>query len=639
MFDRQIYKEETQFTFKQANETHTIDDIEALFKASHHYVDVLTFIATNQLKKKTLRQQYQTEVIHIREAVLKLTLHSVEVAKNQITSLSNMISEHHNRSKSLPPDEASPSKDTTTAQVDVLFQELLHQRAGQYNDIVTLQKKAAEAGNALYWAVTTLSDRQNIANLVFDILTDLENAVVEDSKFIPNHMRALMHQNLAMSYYEEAMRLQQETATLKTSSSAAATTTNTIRSHLSKALQHATSSVAIFEQYFQNTLEGSTMMEHLQSIQLQAGISCMMTQYMEAVSYWHAAIDKARRNTRGLHIGIHYERLAIVLYNAAICFMDAQDQLQSKEYALEAKKVVLQLIQANSNKLQTSSSQQEGDYQQVKEFKDLLKMIEDFLQQAEITMEDQRSHLLHRRERQGRAAAPVEVKPVQTPPSNKPSASQAQVHVPAKEGDLSLPAIKRIEDSSGKVKYVFDPQNGQNPEEDVDDDYEWEECTDLEEGCESFVVYDEVTPSSKDATVTIPASDKKKSQDIKSEVIAKEIDPRAAEAHLYEGLDEEEVLELMEVRKRYAHVTSMQDFFQELLTATPTESVAIQKEEKTVAICDCSQQEATIKALQQELHQAKLQQNMLQVKLVSFYSSFYTFIQPTITCFLIFLYE
>jgi hypothetical protein len=120
--------------------------------------------------------------------------------------------------------------------------------------------------------------------------------------------------------------------------------------------------------------------------------------------------------------------------------------------------------------------------------------------------------------------------------------------------------MKMIRLPDGTVKYVkTEPSIVSSQKEPTDnvDEYEWEECADFEiDGCETFDVIEE-PPSS-----LVPRRiEKKQTVSVSPSPVAADNAQNADvdESHLYEGLSEEEKLELMEVRKRYARVTAQQN--------------------------------------------------------------------------------
>ncbi len=512
-----------------------------------------------------LRRQYKNEIVNIREGVLKLILHHIAVGKLNLTTIDDTVGMMQKQLRDIlvpsttdPNEEQHVSFGPTTAQANVAYLEnsiikLQERRNNLMNELVLLLKKAAEAGNSLFWVADLIGDRKKVASLVFDVLDELITNVVDESKSIPLHMKALMHQNLAVTFYEEALKISKN---------------NELRVHNSndhemmKMLKEAESdviqSVEIFEQFFATVNDSSTRMEHLQSLQLHAGIVCTMRKFMDAQGLWTKAIDKARENHGDLKLGIHYERLAIILYNGAICFAESGNYVQSREYVAEARMIIRTIMkemflanQRGSNddvNLKQSSGSinvgwqgdarttaEESSSNQLNELKNLLSLIDSFDEQLEDMLIDSANHMRHRLEHQDIdrtiGFGKIDV-------STNISIEEA---TPVDAGDF--PKMRAIKTQNG-IKYVHDDIKSSGSG--GDDEYEWEECSEFDtEGCENFVIIEEDSE--------VPLFKKSQINGIVDETI--DSNPSS----LYEGLAPDDIEEMMEVRKRYAKLTGIAD--------------------------------------------------------------------------------
>ncbi len=561
-----------------------------------------------------LRRQYKNEIVNIREGVLKLILHHIAVGKLNLTSLDNTVGMMQKQLRDIlvpsttdPNEEQHVSLGPTTVQANVAHLEdsikiLQERRNNLMNELVLLLKKAAEAGNSLFWVADLIGDRKKVASLVFDVLDELITNVVDESKSIPLHMKALMHQNLAVTFYEEALKISKN---------------NELRVHNSndhemmKMLKEAESdviqSVEIFEQFFATVNDSSTRMEHLQSLQLHAGIVCTMRKFMDAQGLWTKAIDKARENHGDLKLGIHYERLAIILYNGAICFAESGNYVQSREYVAEARTIIRTIMkemflanQQGSNddvNLKPSSgainvgwqgdartTAEESSSNQLNELKNLLSLIDSFDEQLEDMLIDSANHMRHRLEHQDIdrtiGFGKIDV-------STNISLEEA---TPVDAGDF--PKMRAIKTQNG-IKYVHDDIKSSGGG--GDDEYEWEECSEFDtEGCENFVIIEEDSE--------LPLLKKSQTNGIVDESIY------SNPSSLYEGLAPDDIEEMMEVRKRYAKLTGIAD-----LGVFHEEDVGRSENFINKNSCDCANSERLLN----ENEELRRRVRELQTKLVS----------------------
>lgn len=128
-------------------------------------------------------------------------------------------------------------------------------------------------------------------------------------------MRALMYQNLGKLEYDAAVERRNKEA----SDSDALWS-----KHLHQAQQHLNNSVNIFNtSFFSVVNDDSTNCDIAYSKQLLAGVTCSLEDYQNGVRLWQETIALARSNTQGLDVGVHYDNLLLVMYNAGVCFYES----------------------------------------------------------------------------------------------------------------------------------------------------------------------------------------------------------------------------------------------------------------------------------------------------------------------------
>jgi hypothetical protein len=458
-----VYRKETQISFLQANKSGLITDYEEFSKASQHYADVLNNeIANMNLESSSLHSGsitlFHSEISKLQETLFSLCLYLIKEIQANLSE----IKFPQANSALVPPsieelEDVYKKKNTT-----ILLM----------SDLVAFQKKAAEAGNAYFWNLQEIDAKRNLSRQMFRILDELEENLMEESRFIPQHMRALLYQNLGIVLFEEFQNVK-------------------IVDLLAAARSNIENSLAIFNQpTFSLSTDSSVQLEHLQSIQMLAAIDCLNHQFGSGISFWKKAILKARQNAGLLTTGIHYEKLSIVLYNAAICYQENNESSTALNLLIDSKLIVESLIESKSAKSFNSASPSSSAFQQeIQDLEFLLSSIESY-----------RNHL------------------------------QELVRDQPKVIPEGINRMKTIQTEQG-VKYI--PTIGdERADAKDDDDYEWEECLDFEaDGCESFYVTSETEGSN-----VLDNDDE----------------------HLYEGLSEEERLELMDVRSRYGKFTEKQ---------------------------------------------------------------------------------
>jgi tetratricopeptide (TPR) repeat protein len=506
-------------------------------------------------------------MLAIRSVLYEMCLSRIENIKTQLSSLYR-----EQETKSSPgADSGKKNKKEAGSSVQApSIEDLFSQQNGSFalrQQLIQFQKKAAEAGNSLFWSLNTLTERIKLSKSIFTILNELIDNVSENSTFIPLHMKALLSQNIGIIYYEEYHDKVPHSA------------------YLEEAKQHISSSLTLFQQHFSNSNDSSTQLEHLHSIQLLAAIFCLQKDYSHGISYWKQAIEKAISNSGGLTVGLHYEKLAIVYYNAAICYQEGNEKLTSISLLKSSKSILLQVLndkkefyekQKNIEKETPSlssltssfssentiaSSSEALQSQPIQDIENLLTAVNHYLQETEAMISSVKEEQLLQQQRQPKEAENL---------------------------------MKMIRQSDGTIKYVkSEPLVEPSSKEPADnvDEYEWEECADFEiDGCETFDVIDERTPTA----FSPPRIEKKSSNPVSPTALtAANPDKNAApvvddESHLYEGLSEEDRLELMEVRKRYARVTAQQNVMETERIVVDIESKQERHQSTSVGTSDSS---------------------------------------------------
>jgi tetratricopeptide (TPR) repeat protein len=317
-----------------------------------------------------------------------------------------------------------------------------------------------------------------------------------------------------------------------------------IKSYLQKALKEIEQSVQVFEQLSLSLSpslspspspslsisistvqhqDSSTRLEHLHSLQLHAGIVCMMRRYMDAQGLWQKAIDKARENVGSLHVGIHYERLAVILYNAAICFAESQDYQEASHMIHEAREIVKESLKEKFDhekkergREKEKKEEENNNNNQMQELRSILTLIDSFDRELEDLLADSKMHMIHRRQHQELALAKEEEerkREIETESkigtkigtererksTNTDQGKHRQERGRERESEsesLSIvdadnfPKLRAIKTEQG-VKYIHEDIQGKGGiiGQGEDDDYEWEECSEFDtDGCEPYLV-------------------------------------------------------------------------------------------------------------------------------------------------------
>ncbi len=518
---RQVYRNETQQSFLLANQSGNLYDYERFSKASHHYVDVLQHDLEKQIKKLGSRgrilssQSNEQQISKLQEEILKIRKALFHLCLLRIENINQLLTQTNEKIKALQTPRHQQTRDDVPS-IESLEDVFTYQNQSNelLGDLLQFEKKGAEAGNSYFWSlpVTAIPEKENVSEQILRLLNDLIDRVDIQSQLVPYHMKALLHQNLGIMYYEEYQRLSTESAK----------EVNVREELLRKAKRSTKFSLEIFDRYFQQTNDSSTQLEYLHTVQLLAAIYCIEKDYSHGLSFWQRAVDEAMQSTKGLQVGIHFEKLSIVLFNAAICFREGQKPLKALELLKQSKDTLNQLIlekrSKHSNELVYNKQMDDIQY--------LFKMVTNYLNDTEVEFNQLSS----------------------SKNLNLKSQSPEPLHDSPAIRKSDTPVMKMIHNADGSVKYIPEDVLSQL-KPGSEDDYEWEECSDLEnDDCETFYVHEEQISPSDGA-----------SQKVKEEKVHIEISENKVvndESYLYEGLSEEEALELSEIRKRYARATS-----------------------------------------------------------------------------------
>eukprot|EP00981_Chlorochromonas_danica_P003343 scaffold644_cov168-Ochromonas_danica.AAC.35 len=488
---REIYRNQTQEAFNKANQTGQSEDMQQLSLASHRYVDILSCqmdqlvtasaekkqTVTNKLVREKDRKKLFNEVLNIREAVFKLLLHRVEEVKLEVKKI-------------------NPSD-----------------RYVLLNELVTLMKQAAEAGNALFWSVHLVEDRQQVGRITLEVLEQLLSLVDQQSTPPVHHMEALMHQNLGVILYEEVSRLMgkdgQAVTELKDE--------RIMWSYLNQSLFHLEMSVQLFDRYLVDSSDGSARMEHLHSLEMLAGTLCLIETkpVVEVKNVWWKAITKARKNVGGLRIGVDFERLALVLYNAALCYTNRKMDKQEIVSLLQEAVSIFEII--HKGKQEFSSLSVEA------------KNIEKLLENAR--------HLLMT------IRGEYETKTNE----NKEKSLRTMRVIDSEEGRKYVP-VEAVPTTTGGVTTVASEE----------EEEEWEECPEDDlQGCEDFLVVEsssqEEVNRQRDGVRTTKTE----------ELSSKENSAPYDELSIYLDLSPKEIEELRIIRNQYQEVIKRQTIYRE----------------------------------------------------------------------------
>ena len=352
-------------------------------------------------------------------------------------------------------------------------------------------------------------------------------------------MMALMHQNMGKLEYETSIAFSVRGQQFLISAN----------KHLNQSLTQLNASIGVFEKlYTLSTMDTSTSMEYIHSLQLFAGVSCdaaeqlpSQNKYDSALALWNKAILSARSSLHGLTLGIQYENFPIVLYNAAICF-NSGERWQTAKKILHESIAIMESIK---------SQQFSGSDPILPKYKDIYAnakvLLQSLLSKTSITAE-----ISHEFSLDSSSAAQDRVLQVVLPSGERKTYSVAPSEVGVDGVGIG----------------------------------EWVECEETDLNCEVFEVYDDEPDDdaliSKDVqstnTSTTTSSSSRSSSRNYSIVQDQEVigvdsshsvsnltDAASAtggdsvivdDPSIYDGLDEEEKEELRYTRERYARLAS-----------------------------------------------------------------------------------
>lgn len=326
--------------------------LQELSKAAHHLCDIL-----HHLHSATVEEVYSKEEVQLRRSVFDLVLERVNQTKGIVSAFTEYLHTAHAALEALGDGNASipeppmmivneSDEELKVAELVLRAAETARWRRSLLGVHVQLLKRAAEAGNDLFGAESAPVDKLRIATTVLGILDELEKQVDEQSRHVPTHMRALMHQSLGVLEHSMAQNPQtlfvhsnpsQKAVKIKLDEEMASV-------HLREAYKHFKTSVSLFStldslanSYAQ---DGSTLMEVSRSLQLLAGVTCSLGRFSEGTHRWEGAIAHARRSLKGIELGVRFDNLAVVLYNAAVCLSSAGDSRRVEELLAEAARIV-----------------------------------------------------------------------------------------------------------------------------------------------------------------------------------------------------------------------------------------------------------------------------------------------------------
>eukprot|EP01038_Epipyxis_sp_PR26KG_P009698 gene9698-13055_t len=609
----EVYQNETslQFSIVQMNDS-SIEDYEALGRSVHHLCDALLFISNNInihnenenvffknnfisdvlkimpwmksdafnkslsddfdmndmyfFNRASIRELLVGRIRMLRNDVWYLAVRKVRNLKKQLNEIILLINRH----------EVNDSSDSNK-----FMTSLLSEKRNLSYQIIMMQKKCAEVGNDLFWVEEKYSNKLFVAESVLLIINELLDRVADESRLIPLHMRALMLQNLGLLEYEQ----------FKHSDSLVEHDNNNDNGGLQKAEKFLKQSVETFEEVLHlsesNNRESSLAMEYVYSLQLLSGVLCTIHQQsphragdVDAMAMWNRTILIARTSAAHVKVGIHYENLAVVLYNSAICVSDlmktSRDALL-RNYGLslvnESMDIRSTVIKCDNYKHDLIINKQNDDNLERCMGDNMLRSLEEL------------AHFFSVYENNDQ--------------SGQSGASKANRNEGGNDDNIDYNGIiKAVHKNSGYTRVVGiervgnNHMNGNNmmlgeslndkiqqddtitivndagavgagvaSDDSVDFEWEWEECSeeDVKNGqCEEYIIYEQVMPGLEDTRDSKHIDDKSHINPIGSIESFESIIEVEEDADLLaifnevDYPDEEERLELMETRRRYA---------------------------------------------------------------------------------------
>ena len=222
------------------------------------------------------------------------------------------------------------------------------------------------------------------------------------------------------------------------------------KNHLQTAIEYSRQSVKLFDNYFESSNDTSTKVEHTFSMQVLAASLCSAKKFEEGTEIWGKTIKKARDATEGLKVGIMYENVATVLFNAAVCYAEANFFDDSRTLAEESAKISRDLVQ-----LAHPSSLDGNQKTSLQNNTPLLKAAESLLASiGQIVNHNQNSEI--------------------------------------NGGTDEERMLRKVMDKNGQERYFGATAFGGTDDGSFDTE-EWEECEDDDPDCSSFYVVDDET--------------------------------------------------------------------------------------------------------------------------------------------------
>jgi tetratricopeptide (TPR) repeat protein len=386
-------------------------------------------------------------------------------------------------------------------------------------NFIMLLKRAAEAGNDYFRVASKESVKRVIAAEVFHILDELAAQLADESKNVPIHMSALMHQNLGRLDHEEASRL---LAQLRLDSS-----NSELRNRITQRLRASQGSyedsARLFESIKESILnDSSAHREYTDTVQMLAASQCLVSYledgdirnrglYDKAVQTWNRAIGMARKavtpandGRATIFVGVQAETLAEVLHNAGVCAFEAAINMSQALEWIESSITIREEIERRSA---IKGQSLDGAIKNNRNLEllgystrlknSLLKRMSDALMQTSMDKNDRYYR-----------------------PPGVPKSGKVLVVIPRQERSIA---------TSGS--------DNQTPLPMLLDENEWEECEEWEAGCEAFEVKDEI-PAGADSA--------RPAEQISKEPVATEIFPKGE-------LSESEI---EEIQARYRSMSS-----------------------------------------------------------------------------------
>lgn len=454
-------------------------------------------------------------------------------------------------------------------------------------------------------------------------------AVSEESKFVPKHMKALMTQSLGKLEYDRSM--------------GGSLTPTEQQSGLKIALKALKKSLKYFKeaQELQDN-SGTARTEHSMSLQMVAGITCQLGDRQTGTQLWLNAVSQAEASTNGVEMGVHFDALPSVYLNAAICFAEAGQTDQSQEFI---DKAVTSYTKSASNRSGLSVGS--------RELKRALKN-DEFLSRAETLLSSIRSMSTSSSKKTNKKPVPkteAEKKPTVDTASTIKSASEVgDVVIEWEECDdfqdcedeavssnASAEPLFTADDESiyaGLTKYEAKQLRevreryartasryyvNRRSGDKLDTDFvEKDQGDNLNEAPE--VLANPHFSSSMKRQESTVGNDK---MEVKDASRTEKVESGSDETDLYDGLSTEEVEELKERRARYAEQakrfnSAIKD--EEPSSGTTTSAALASDGESACDAKKVKRLEFRVKQLELELTAAHQQNKILQEKLVRFLS-------------------